>query len=225
MDATPSTLPLKPKVGKNDIGCAALAIFALLVIVSLILIVVAKSGLLRIPVFSNLYHGPIPTREISVPALTAAQFQTMVGSRLQTEATTHAPPYIVTISEKELTGAMEEAITMAVRGSGWTKDRAQIAVTPQNLELLGEFHRGPWHVDLLIRFVPRVADGKLSFDPVSIHVGDYSLPAAVAYPIVSEVFSRDLGSWSLDFGTFRLQAIGLHDGELDLVTAAALPSP
>ncbi|MFZ2804328.1 MAG: hypothetical protein WA001_03820 [Patescibacteria group bacterium] len=223
MDTPPSPsapIHIKPKVGKNDFGCAGIAVAVLLVVVVLVLFVIAKSGVLRIPLFSNLYHSPMPTRVVSASLITPADFTSLLQTRLVSQMETkNAPPYEVALTEQELTGALSGVIPSALRGSGWTVESSQMAITSSSVELLGLFQRGAFHADVLVHFVPRINEGGLSFDPVSFQLGDYPLPPALMYPLVSFIFSRDLGTWSINFGSVKLEGIQLKNGELDLQTS------
>ena len=210
---------IKPKVGKNIAGCVFIVLALLLFIVGLLTLALAKSGVLHIPVFSNLYHGPKPTRVVDAPPLSAGQFESLVQARLLPQLNTSRPPFHVTLSERELTGALDAVFAEGLRSQGWKQDRAQIVVVPQNIEIFTELERGPYHADLLIKFVPHVSAAGVGFDPVSIQVGDYTFPPALAYPMISWIFSRDLGTFSLDFGAYHLDQMTLKDGAVDISIA------
>lgn len=227
---TPSTPPITtktrhiaPKVGKNVIGCSALFVVATLIGICVLLILIAKTGLIQIPAFSSLYHGPTPTRLVSAEPITPNAFKVLLGSRFFSQATAQLPPpYTVSVTEKELTGAVMNAIDVALRDGRWKQVYTQLVIRPTDLELLSQFERDALRIDLLVRFRPVVADGGVKFDPVFVQIGDYRLPAAAAYRAVSYVFARDLGTWIVKFGDATLQSLALHEGVMDVTATVPL---
>jgi hypothetical protein len=212
---------IKPTIGKNALGCVAVIVTAVLVLLFLLLFVIAKSGLVRLPFFSSFYHGPQPTRVVTAQPLTQSQLESAVRAELASQVAASAPPpYRARITEEQLTGALQDALPTALRGGGWKVDRTQAVVTPQGLELLTDLERGSLHADLRIQLVPRLSSTGVSFTPTFVQVGDIPLTPRLAYPVVSAVFSRDLGTWSVSFGSLKLQSIELRDGELDLLVGS-----
>lgn len=209
---------VEPKVGKNALGCALGAVVTFLIIVCLLVFAIAKTGVLHVPVFSNLYHGPVPTRLVPAQPITPAAFKVLLGSRFISQAVAHVPPpYTIQLSEKELTGAVMDAIDTALRDQSWKQVYSQIVVRSTDLELYGQFERAPLHVDMLVRFHPVVTNGGVRFDPFFVQIGDYQLPASFAYRLASYIFSRDLGTWTIGFGDEKLQSVIVRNGALDLV--------
>lgn len=225
MDGAPQPV-LKPKVGKNIARFVAVLAAIILLVVSMLAFAVAKTGIVTVPLFSRWYHGPTPTRLVSATPLTADAFRVLLGSRFFSQAVERKPPpYAVRVTEKELTGAIMTTIDAALRDGAWRQVHTQMVIRPTDLEFFSRFERGSVRMDVLVHFVPVIQDGELRFDPVSVRIGDYPLPAALAYRAASAVFARDLGAWTVSFGDARLESIRLLDGEAEIVATVRGGTP
>ncbi len=215
---------IKPKLGKNIISCVVL-IFTTILIISLgLLFAVAKTGLVKIPLLSRFYTGPIPSRLVQAEPMTTEEFKVLLGGRFFSEALEkQTPPYVVSFSERELTGVIMTAIDLALRDAAWKQIYTQIAIRPTDFEFLSKFERNSIKLDLLARLKPILKEGKIMFEPVLIQIGDYKLPASFAYRVVSNIFSRDFGAWELKFGEVQLLTLRLFEGRAE-VTAKAIPA-
>lgn len=213
---------IKPKIGKNTIGCFVSIAVAVLAGLSIIALLVAKSGIVKIPFFSRFYTGPIPTRLISAKPITANQFKVLLSSRVFSAGIANKkPPLIIKLNEKEITGALETAIDAALRDEEWKQVFTQIAVRPTDFEMLSQFERGPFRFDVLLRFKPVIRGGGVSFDPVFAQIGDYVIPPSIAYNVLGYLFSRDLGTWDVKFGDLKLSDIKLFDAYLEAVISTS----
>lgn len=216
---TPTTAPqpqpvrIKPKVGKNYVTCASVLLAGVIVLVCIMAFVVAKSGVITVPFFSQFYSGPMPTRSVVVAPMSEADFGQEMNARFIAQAAAgQQPPYQIQISEKELTAVMQTLVKGALQNNQWHEQMTQVVVRPTDLEFFGRFQNGPWHADLLARFKPDLTNGVLTFTPVYLQVGDYPLPPNLAYQVASFVFKRDLGTFTLNFGKTGLQSVLLGDG-------------
>jgi len=209
---------IKPKIGKNTIGCFVSIAVAVLAGLSVIALLVAKSGIVSLPLFSRFYTGPIPTRLINAKPITANQFKVLLSSRVFSAGIANKrPPLTIKLNEKEITGALETAIDTALRDEEWKQVFTQIVIRPTDFEMLSQFERGPFRFDVLIRFKPVIKGGGVSFDPVYAQVGDYVIPPSVAYAVLGYLFSRDLGTWDVKFGDLALSNVKLFDAYLEAV--------
>ncbi len=215
--------PVKSKIGKNILVVLAVMALVLVAIALIVLTLAAKSGVVRIPLLSLLYHGPTPTRTVSSPPITAAEFQKRLEARLRTEIVSgRRPPYALSVTEQDLTGALHTTIGSAVRDSNWTLDSTQLAVRPTDLEILVTSQRGMFHLDFLIRLVPELRNGSVSFRPVFMQLGDIPVSPDLATRIAGMLFNRDLGNWTVSFGTAGVSDLQLRDGAV-LVTLTPHP--
>lgn len=220
----PAPVRIKPKVGRNVLTCWTYSILLAVLAVSVGLYLFAKTGVVKIPFFSDFYNGPQPTRLVKVQPMAYEAFERILSSQLRSEGLKkQKPPYVIRLTERELTGVLAQGIDTALREDEWKQVYTQVAVEPNELELVGQFRRGWVRLDALIRFVPRVTGGGVNFEPVYVKVGDYPVPARFAYQIIGYLFSRDLGAWVLKFGDLRLSAVHLSRGYLELVVASGVP--
>lgn len=210
-------------IGKNVLIVfgTVFAVIALLVI--LVLFAIAKSGIVSIPLLSRLYVGPMPTHVVTADPISTDQFLALLELRVRAEAAKQRPPYEITITEQELTGALQSAIGTTLRGQGWERADAQIVLRPMDMEVLGRFKRGSVTPQILARFVPRIADGGVRFDPVYVQLGDYPLPPSIANNVLSMIFSRDFGTWTMSFGALKLEDVRISDGSVRLTTGILRP--
>lgn len=217
---------IRPKVGKNVLTCWTYSVILAVMGLSVCLLLAAKSGVFTIPFFSSYYLGPMPSRLVKSPPISAEDFEASLGDQLRAAAQKNkTPPYVIRLTERELTGAMSSGVENALRDDKWKYVFTQIAVEPTEIELVGQFRRGWIRLDVMVRFVPRLVQGGVSFEPVYVQIGDYRLPPQMTYQIIGYLFSRDLGAWVLNFGDLRLSEVHLSRGYLELVVASTAPRP
>ncbi len=224
-DVSTASAPLRPKVGKNVFGCAVVFVGTLLLMIAALGAFVAKTGIVHVPLLSALYHGPTPTRLVAARPMTTDAFRVLLGARFFNQAlaarstSTAAFPkeFHVRVTEKELTSVVMNAVDVALRSGSWRQQYAQLVVRPTDVEVFGQFESGPYHIDLLVRFIPHVTTDGITFEPSTVQIGDISLPPALAYRAMSYVFARDLGTWSGAFGSARIRDIQLSDGVIELI--------
>jgi hypothetical protein len=200
--------------------CWTYAILLVLLVLSAGLYLLARTGLFKIPLFSRAYSGPLPTRLVNPPPMTQEDFAALLGSRFKAESQKKAsPPYLIRLTERELTGALANGIDSALGGESWKHVFTQVVVEPTELELVGQFQRGWARLDVLIRFVPHVVQGGVSFEPVFVQIGDYRLPPRLAYQMLGYLFARDLNAWILEFGGMQVLDVRLSRGYMELRVA------
>ena len=202
-------------------GLSLFGIFA--VIVCLICFAVAKTGIVRIPFFSRVYHGPQPSRVVSYAPLSANDFNTLLTQRFSAQvAQKNGPPYSVSMTEQEISGALQSELVAATHDQAWNVVSSQVAIHPTEIEFYGQIVRGMWHIDARIGVVPRLQNGTLMFEPVSFQIGDYSLPPKFGIQMLDTIFSRNV-DLSFAFGNIFVQDTRLSDGSLTLVASPQTP--
>ncbi len=212
---------IKPKLGKNVLIVTLVILGFILLGCLTIGVLVAKTGLVQIPVLSKLYRGPTPTRVVQAPAFDPQAFQYLLLSRLTAKVQTGRPPYVFQLTEQELTGALNQAISEAFRDQAWVTEKLQLAVTEQGLEFLGNFKQDGIRVHALIKLQPSVQDGGILFTPVEIRFGDYPVPLSIANRVAGLIFERDFGTWLLKFRDIIFQQVVAHDGFLEITASPA----
>lgn len=213
-----------PKIGKNVFIFASTIVLIVISVLSAFLFAVAKSGAVRIPMFSYFYQGPKPTRHIEATTLSPAAFEGIFQTQLASQMKKGVkPPYVISITEAQLTGVLGTVLSQGLRDQGWKEVDSQIVIRPTDLEFSGQFVRGILHQDLLVRLVPRVQGGRISFETTRVQIGDYTVPSSISSRLLGLLFARDLGTWSLEFGSAGLRDIRLSDGTIDFLVAPQAP--
>lgn len=216
---------VKPKLGKNVLGCVASAAVVALVGISILALLTAKTGVVKLPLFSRFYTGPIPTRLVNAKSITVNQFRVLLSYQLFNQGLTKKnPPYTIKLTEKDVSGALETAIDTALRDQKWKQIFTQLVIRPTDFEMLSQYEYGWVRLDVLIRFKPVMESGGVRFEPVYAQVGDYPIPPSVAYTVLGYLFSRDLGTWSIKFGDMVLTSVRLYDGYLEAVVSSPAPT-
>ncbi|MFA5935414.1 MAG: hypothetical protein WC787_00970 [Patescibacteria group bacterium] len=211
-------------IGKNVLSVLSIFAAVVLVLILLAAFAIAKTGLVTIPVFSRLYHGPAPTRVVRTQPIEANAFRVLVSGRLLAQTNQgELPPYEIRLSEAELTGALLGAIPQALRDERWKIEHAQLVVTPSYVEANGRLVSRALRADLRARFLPVIEKGGLRLVPVDIRFGDYPIHPDLAYRLAGLLFSRDFGTWILTFGDTRLESVRLEDASLELSASPVRP--
>ncbi len=204
------------KIGKNILIVAGTVVATIVVLAMVLAFAVAKTGMVSVPFFSRWYVEPKPTRVVIGTPTTPDLFLKTLESRMRVEAAKGVPPYELTVSEQELTGALQSAVNGALRTQDWERADVQIALRPTDMEVLGSFQRGALTPQILARFVPRISNGGVQFEPASVQLGEYPLPSFLGNAVLSLIFSRDFGTWTMSFGNVKLTDIHLSDGSVRL---------
>lgn len=211
-------------IGKNALSVGSVIAGVILLLLCIVAFLVSKTGLLSIPLFSRWYASPAPVRVVTAAPMDPSVFRVLVSGRvLEAAKSGTRPPYIVSLSERELSGAVQGVIDQALRTESWKTERVQLAISKDVLELTGRFTQGPWHVDARVRFIPIVEQGGIRFEPVDIHIGEFPIHPQLARRIAGSVFARDFGTWKLTYGDIQFQSVTLRDGAIDLAITTSTP--
>jgi hypothetical protein len=217
---------IKPTIGRNVFGCLGIAIGVFLLFVLLMAYAVAKTGLFHVPLLSNTYRGPTPSRLVSAQPMTLDAFRVLLASRFISEANAgKKPPYVVRVSEAELTGALMGGVERSVRSEAWREAYAQAVIHPDGIEVLLKLERGAQTADFLMRFTPHVENGSLQLEPTSFRFGDYPIPVSMAQRLAGAFFDRDFGTTTVAVGEAKLSEIRLREGSLEIVASPGTSTP
>ncbi len=218
--------PIKPKIGKNVLGCAGIFLLVLLLLILLIAFAVAKTGIVKVPLLAQWYRGPQPTRIVSAVPQSLENFRTDLAEKFLSEARQgKKPPYTISITETELTGALMGGIEEGVRDEGWRESSAQSVIHPDRIEVLLKLEKQDRTAEFLIDFVPQIENGGVRLVPISFQFGDYPIPVSVAERVAGSFFKRDFGITTLSVGEARLSAITLKDGMMEITASPAVSTP
>jgi hypothetical protein len=214
----PGAVPphIRPKIGRNVLGCAGAALLVAILLICALLYAVAKSGIITIPVFSRLYHGPDVTRRVEVHPVAASAFESEIEKRFIRGLNMTSGVSEIRLTEQELTGVLTSVVTVGLQNEEWKVRSIQIVVGEKDLQMYVRLERGILHPEFTIRFLPVAVSGGLSFEPSSYMIGEYTPPNRFLYPLLGYVFKRDLGNWNLSFGEILLKNVKLEDGVMVL---------
>jgi hypothetical protein len=217
---------IKPKIGKNVLGCAGILLLVLLLLILLVAFAIAKTGIVNVPVLAQWYRGPQPTRVVSAEPKTLDEFRTDLAGKFLDEARKgKKPPYTISVSESELTGALMGGIEEGVRDEGWRESSAQSVIHSDRIEILLKLKKEDRTAEFLIDFVPQIENGGVRLVPISFQFGDYPIPVSVAERIAGSYFKRDFGITTLSVGEARLSAITLKEGVMEITASPAVSTP
>jgi hypothetical protein len=222
--ATNAPRRIKPKIGLNVVSCWVYLAILFAIGASLVLYLIAETGIVGIPFFSRFYAGPIPVRTVDAKTLTPQDFENLLARRLfEQSASKRALPYVVKLTEIELTGALRSVANTALSDEKWRLENIQLAVEPTDIEMLARVNRSFVRLDFLIRFKPRLTDSGVVFEPLYVQLGDYLLPPHLSYQMLGVLFSRDFGAWVLKFGEMAMSDVHLSRGFLELTVSPVEP--
>ena len=156
-----------------------------------ILYLVAKTGLVRVQVFTAMAYA-LPTPERTVESGTAVeqemekQLVATLQSKLSAGTFTDADATLV-FSEGTLTTSLRSAIAQGAQ-EVFVQDSAQVVILQSGeVELYLPFTGNEQNSALLLRVAPTAKDGGLAFDVTRVQVGQLFVPAwlqfAVQWPL------------------------------------------
>lgn len=213
---------LKPILGKNFFIVFFEAVAVIFIFFLLSAFAIAKSGVLTVPVFSRFYSGPAAAREVASAPLDPTAFRALISQRFSEQLESVKPPYVIKLSEEELTGALKSVIDTTLRDELWQAEKIQLISQAGYLEMFAHFKHGAWRAEMRIRLKPIVENGGLRFEVVDFRFGDYPVHPKLAKLIAGWVFSRDLGTWILRFGDIQLSRVNLAEGSVDLYASTVI---
>lgn len=216
-------LVTQPMVGKKTRRIYGVSIFLVVVLLAGLLLALAKTGMVEVPLFSYFYQGPTPGRVVTSPPIDP----TLLGKEVQLQAAEQmvanpqATSYHLQVTETQLTGALESLAPSFFRTQDWKMEKVQLAIESSDIEVYGKFSRGFLHADVLLHAIPVINKDGLSFNVTSLRLGDYSLPPSMVHQVLSVVFARDLAHWSFALSHFTLTQIKLAPGIATIILSSA----
>lgn len=214
---------LKPILGRNFLVVVLESAAVILVVFLLAAFALAKSGAVNVPVFSSFYSGPAAAREVTALPLDPTAFKALISQRFFEQLESGKPPYLIKLSDGELTGALESVIDTALRDASWQAQKIQLISQPGHLEMFARFKRGAWQAEMRIWLKPVVENGGVRFEVIDFRFGDHPIHPKLAKLIAGWVFSRDFGTWILRFGDIELSRVNLTEGVVELYISPAKP--
>lgn len=149
--------------------------------------VVAKTGLVQIPVFSSALSAPVkPTRTV-LPLGTSTSASVLRAITTRAKYEPHVGIVTFTAKEQELTTLLQHAVWEAPEGSLPLKIRTgQIAVLPNAIEVFLILPRKVGETTALLRFKPTVrTNGAIDFEIQDLRIGSQHVPSWLSGVLVS----------------------------------------
>ena len=163
------------------------------VLCMLIAFLLARSGLVAVPIFSSFFQNPGPSERVeNIPASAASALPTLLSSfKKESEGMVS-----VALPEEALTAAAREAAE-SMRSQGIHAEAVQVAsLADGTIELYVPFTSpaGP-ETSFTLRLKPRVEAGTARIALVKARVGQLSLPAALLGKVVEKQVNGVLDTW------------------------------
>lgn len=187
-------------------GCLGFAILLLILVIGGVLGLVAATGVVRIPVVSDLVYpeAPRPSRVVepggSVTELDQFLASKVAGAELTDGATR------LSLREEELTQLLR---TPNAAGEVTFK-QGQVAVDPEGIELYGQVTPPQLSSPVVVtaNLIPAPNSGVLTLS--SLKVGRVMVPPALAERVTSLILSQNF-TGGIELGLFGIEAIHLGD--------------
>jgi len=207
---------VKPKIGKNALGCVLYALLVIAALAALLFVAAAKSGIVVVP-YLHLYTGPVPAREVCVTS------ETIEDAIAEVKEAVIAPGafgerelHTVTYTEAEATAAIRAALADAAARGEADPEKTFIVIRPDVVQLTGKFWVKGLPVNAQIEFVPSAQDGLLVISITKARFGDIPVAPSVAKLALDAAFGRDSSVWNIDVADHEIHAVELGDGALTL---------
>lgn len=203
-------------------SCSCLGAIGIMLLLALLVVayLLSESGLVRVPLFSAMYRGPVPARRIDAvprpPDILLARISNDAALAVRRGS---APPYRIPLSEQDLSSALSGTLQERESDIGVTVRHAQIAIQPDGLELSGTFIRNGLTFDILMRVAADIHQGVLRLSPERAELGDLRVPSGILTAAMDGLVGRDVLTWELSVGQLRMEALDLREGELILLVA------
>jgi len=182
----------------------------LVLVVFLLLIataVIAKTGIVEIPVFSQLFYQlPQPTRQIEASGSSSSLIPNLdLESASQNLVT-------IEITEENLTALFRQELS-GKKDSSFAEN-VQAVITTEGVEFSGLLIK-PISVNIILKLKPELVDHKLDFKLIQAQIGDLSIPPALADQLVDKFLQAKIEEVNQSLNKFgQLQNIKLLDSKL-----------
>ena len=207
---------------KKLLGCAGCLLFEfLLVAVPLVFaaVIIAKTGLVSVPLFTNwLYRPAEPVRTV-VPISGMDSEQIMRAALLRADIDPALGKVEVKLLESEMTRLVRDGLAAAEDSLPLPLRSAQLAVSPDGIEFFALTPKDDRNVTIKGEIIPTVKDGRVEFGIRGVSVGALTVPDGISRslaPIFDRVINDALAG-SSDLG--ELKDVRLEEGAMTLVVS------
>ncbi len=215
------------KVGKNILSCLLMLLVAIAIVVIAGAYVIARTGLVHVPYFSEMSPPITPIRIVEADTMSPEEFSKQMQMRLFVASVASDGSREITVTEAELTGAMRGAIeTVATSSDGIRVRNLQAAVSTSSVEVSGILWTKIGEIHVLGDLVPTIGpDGKVSVSIQRAYVGDLPLMTSLIEYLRQALSSHGIAVWETKIQSMNLKDVHLQDGSLRLSFSVGTPTP
>ncbi|MDP3771257.1 MAG: hypothetical protein Q8R16_03080 [bacterium] len=176
----------------RGIGCCGVYLVLLLSIPTLLLYLVARTGLVEIPWLSaRVTHERAPERIVA--AASAGNVEQLLAAKLRVVAVPggSSTPQPLTFSEEELTTLLRVIFVESRSSFSAQAATMQVTIDRGAIELAGRIPGlGGTITTVRVRGVPSIRDGKLAVDVSDVVVGNLGIPRFLAQTIARSLIDQ-----------------------------------
>jgi hypothetical protein len=199
-------------------GCAInLLLFALFFLLPAYYLasMVAKSGLVEVPLLTNWQYRPAEYTRRVVPLVGSNTEQIMRSVAAKATFDVSTSSIMLSMSEGQLTNLIMAAVHDAGDSLPFKISSIQAAILPGTIEIYAVIPRPERFVTAVIRFALAVTDGKIEVRAQQLQIGALQAPKALA-DMVTPVLSRGLNDLLTQSasGVGQISEISLQDGRM-----------
>jgi len=202
-------------------SCWVLGVGFLLMLLTLALFVLAKSGIVHVPYLSDwLYHPPVPPHYVVAKSMSWSDFNKTVSGRLAEQGLDSEPPLVLQLSEQEFTGLLQGVVENGLRSGEYKAEIAQVIFTPKAIQLYFYLTWNDYFTfEILTHLVPVVEnDGTLRLEVIDARFGDLPLPGSWVINLIGYFFARDVGVWQIILSNgYGIQSAVLSNANIELL--------
>lgn len=152
-------------------------------------VLVAKSGLVHVPVLSGWLYNPVSPSRTVTPLLGSSSEVIMNSAITRADFNPNFGSVKIYLTEKELTTVLNSAISKDESGAlPFSVESVQAVLSEGSVEIYALAVRDDgMRVSLLVGLVPAVEQGRLTMDSTSLIIGSLKMPDFVADLIVDSM--------------------------------------
>lgn len=179
---------------KHCLGCLLGWIIIVAVVLGIAGLIVAKTGLIEIPILSRFYHDPQPTRTVVPTNLSFTEtLESQLGSAAFDFERRVAPAeFSFTLSESDLTRGIRDLVGAGALG-GLEFSDAQVVLSGGEVELFWSFTRGERTTPLRLRLAPALERKPIPLRIRKAYVGEMPIWHRAVDPLFRQMVKTQLG--------------------------------
>lgn len=191
---------------KFKAGCCLFLVILLIFLAVVALAAVAKTGLVSIPIISDIfYKPPTVTRSVSSVDIQPSDIASKIGNLDLSKS--------IEFTEADLTFMFRQALTG--QADSYFAPGAQVTIENGQLEFFGLLTK-PFSANITLKLKPYLEAGTVKFDLTQAQLGSLAMPPATADWLFSEVFGSKLEEISAEIEKLKPKSLELESGKIIL---------